>query len=96
MALDPSQAAKLRTELSGLSSIHDAKVLKTLGHLNGIINETLRLHPSVPTGGYRETPPEGIIVAGRFIPGNVTVVAPRYTMGRRESHFFATPPVVLP
>ena len=85
LALAPQHAEKIRTELYTLPSIYDAKALKTLDHLNGAINETLRLHPSVPTGGYRESPPEGIVIAGRFVPGNTTIVSPRYTMGRRTS-----------
>ena len=52
--------------------------------MNGAINEVLRLHPSVPTGGYREAPPEGLEIAGTWIPGKTTIVAPRYTMGRRK------------
>ena len=82
LALDPQQAQKVRTELESLSSIYDAKALKSLNHLNGVINETLRLHPSVPTGGYRESPAQGIKIAGRFIPGHTTIVAPRCTMGK--------------
>lgn len=85
LALEPQCAEKIRNELRTLSSIYDAKALKTLDYLNGAINETLRLHPSVPTGGYRESPPQGVEIAGRFIPGNTTIVSPRYTMGRRTS-----------
>jgi cytochrome P450 family 628 len=32
----------------------------------------------------RLTPPEGINIGSTFIPGNTTVVAPSYTLGRRE------------
>ena len=42
------------------------------------------MHPPVPSGGYRETPPDGLTVAGHYIPGLTTVVAPRYTLGRRK------------
>ena len=83
LALEPQHAEKIRIELQSIQSIYDTKALKTLEHLNGAINETLRLHPSVPTGGYRQSPPEGVEIAGRWIPGNITIVAPRYTMGRR-------------
>lgn len=62
-------------------------ILQSLPHLNGIINEALRIHPPVPSGGYRETPPEGLYIAGKFIPGNTTLVAPRYTIGRRADCF---------
>lgn len=83
LTLEPQHAKIIREELQILETIYDPQALKTLDHLNGAINEILRLHPSVPTGGYRESPPEGLEIAGRFIPGNTTIVAPRYTMGRR-------------
>lgn len=85
LALEPQHAEIIREELHSLGSIHDSQALKGLDHLNGAINEILRLHPSVPTGGYRESPPEGVEIAGRFVPGNTTIVSPRYTMGRRTS-----------
>jgi cytochrome P450 len=84
LALHPDHAAKVREEVNSLSSVYDSNGLKNLDHMNGCINEVLRLHPSVPTGGYRESPPEGLEIAGTWIPGNTTIVAPRYTMGRRK------------
>ena len=85
LTLEPQHAVKIREEIHSINSIYDPQSLKTLDHLNGAINEILRLHPSVPTGGYRESPPQGVEIAGHFIPGNTTIVAPRYTMGRRTS-----------
>ena len=87
LAFEPQHAERIREEISGIDSIYDPHSLKTLDHLNRAINEILRLHPSVPTGGYRENPPQGIEIAGRYIPGNITIVAPRYTMGRCTSFF---------
>lgn len=75
---------KLQEELNSIDSIDDLKALQTLPHLNGLINETLRLHPAVPTGGLRETPPEGIMISGRFVPGNTVICAPRYSLARRK------------
>ena len=34
------------------------------------------------------TPVEGLTVAGHFIPGNTTVVAPLYSIHRRKCLFF--------
>ena len=85
LALEPQHVQIIRDELDSIDSVHDPQALKRLDHLNGAINEILRLHPSVPTGGYRESPPQGMEIAGRFIPGNTTIVAPRYTMGRCTS-----------
>ena len=87
LALERRHSVIIRGEIDKIDSVFDAQALKGLDHLNGAINEVLRLHPSVPTGGYRESPPQGVEVAGRFIPGNTTIVSPRYTMGRRMCFF---------
>lgn len=62
----------------------DHEVLKAMPHLNAVINEALRLHPALPSGGLRQTPPDGVTIAGQYIPGNVVVSAPRYSLGRCE------------
>ena len=87
LALERRHVVIIREEIDKVDSIFDPQALKGLDHLNGAINEVLRLHPSVPTGGYRESPPQGVEIAGRFIPGNTTIVSPRYTMGRRMCFF---------
>ncbi|KAJ5107106.1 hypothetical protein N7456_003781 [Penicillium angulare] len=82
LALNPKKAEKLFEE------VHDFDLentnVKNYRYLKDVIMETLRLHPAVPTAGYRDTPPEGITIGGTFIPGNTTIVAPRYTLGRLE------------
>lgn len=75
---------KLQEELDGAGDAEDFTVLQQLPHLNGVLNEILRLHPALPTGGLRETPPGGAVVCGRFVPGNTIICAPRYTLGRRK------------
>lgn len=84
LADDPSQVVKLRAELEKVNSLQDFDSLKSMAHLNGTINEALRLHPAVPSNGFRVTPPEGLTIAGQYIPGNVVVSAPRYSLGRRK------------
>lgn len=56
--------------------------LAVLKHLNGVINESLRLFPPVPTILPRLTPAEGLDVGGTFIPGNTTVFCPQFIVGR--------------
>jgi cytochrome P450 len=51
-------------------------------YLSGIINETLRLHPPVPSGLQRLTPPEGAVIAGKFILGGMNVTTPTYSLHR--------------
>ena len=81
----PEHAQKLRDELHE-ASFHDANLpmagLRNLQHLNAVINETLRLCPPVPSGPLRNTPPEGLHVNGRYIPGGVTVLTPVYSIQR--------------
>ncbi|KAI5460996.1 cytochrome P450 monooxygenase [Mariannaea sp. PMI_226] len=55
--------------------------------LNGIVQEALRLYPPSPSHPTRVTPPEGTVIAGRFIPGNTQVIAPQYVIGRDERIF---------
>ena len=52
--------------------------------LNGVIHEALRLNPPVPSVVQRVTPPKGMEVWGRHIPGNVKGWSPQYVVGRNE------------
>ncbi|KAL8651746.1 MAG: hypothetical protein Q9210_003077 [Variospora velana] len=86
LALHPHQQQKLYEEISAVH-VDDLLTFRALPYLNGVINESLRIHPPVPTGGYRQSPPGGMKIGGRYIPGNTTIVAPRYTLGRLEECF---------
>lgn len=86
LALNRAHQEKLREELNSVD-VHDPIALRSLPHLNGVINESLRIHPPVPTGGYRQSPKGGMTIADTYIPGNVTIVAPRYTLGKLEACF---------
>ncbi|KAI1076811.1 cytochrome P450 [Whalleya microplaca] len=86
LARNPSHQDKLVSELGDID-IYDRAQLQRCTHLTAIINETLRLHPPVPTGGYRQTPPSGMRINDTYIPGNVTLVAPRYSLARLESSY---------
>ncbi|KKK24515.1 hypothetical protein ARAM_002351 [Aspergillus rambellii] len=78
----------LRYELAPLMTDPTGEVLHEkiahLDHLNGVINEGLRLYPPVPTGFIRLTPPEGITIGGTYIPGHTSVQCPLYVIGRCE------------
>lgn len=60
LARHPENLQKLQIELDNLESASDFTVLQHCPHLNGILNEILRLrlHPATLTGIHRETPPE--------------------------------------
>ena len=82
LAKDPDEIRLLREEFEPLKDDLSASKLLGLKHLNGAINESLRLHPPVPAGVARMTPPEGIKIGEQYIPGSVTVLAPLYTLFR--------------
>ena len=83
LAKHQEQAEKVFAELQSID-IFDCAALLSLPHLSAVINETLRFHHVIPTGGYRDTPKEGLVISGRFIPEGTTVIAPRYILNRRE------------
>jgi tryprostatin B 6-hydroxylase len=83
LAKDPEQVRKLREELKPLmSGDWSDRDINQAQHLNGCIWEALRLHPPVPSGVQRLTPPQGMEVDGKHVPGNTVFYMPQYVMGR--------------
>lgn len=82
----PEHFDKLRDELKPhvVNGQVDTRGIQNLDHLNGVINETLRLHSPVPTAIHRLTPPEGMEIDGRHIPGNMNVWCSQYAIGRSK------------
>ncbi|GKZ24652.1 hypothetical protein AbraIFM66951_011923 [Aspergillus brasiliensis] len=87
LARYPEHTERIYQELQSLDSMDDVVGLSKLNHLNGAINEAMRPLPAVLTFGTRVTPPEGLTIAGTFIPGGTKICAPRYTIGRLESAY---------
>ncbi|KAF2745906.1 putative P450 monooxygenase [Sporormia fimetaria CBS 119925] len=90
LAQEPNLVAELRKELDSLLG-EDGKVdhskLQNAKLLSGCIDETLRLHPPVPSGLYRSVPPQGLTIGDTYIPGNTVVQIHLYTMGRDERNY---------
>ncbi|KAF5244087.1 hypothetical protein FANTH_7842 [Fusarium anthophilum] len=85
LATNPSQIIKLREEIDQyfMDREHaEHTSLSNLIHLNAVIDESLRLHPPVPSGLQRVTPPQGLMVGDTFIPGNTIVQVPMHTIQR--------------
>ncbi|KAL4963585.1 cytochrome P450 [Aspergillus stella-maris] len=98
LARKPEEIVKLRAELDPLfnsdtetKDSEDAHELLNsrighLNHLNGVINEALRMYPAVPTQLQRKTPPQGIEIGGTHIPGDMHVFCPLYVVHRSYAH----------
>ncbi|KAL8895404.1 MAG: hypothetical protein Q9192_003654 [Flavoplaca navasiana] len=84
LARHPDDMEIITQELSTVD-VQDVKAVALLPHLNGAINEAMRLLPAIATSGTRVTPPEGLTIAETFIPGDVKVAAPRYSIGRSRT-----------
>ncbi|KAH8810085.1 cytochrome P450 [Flagelloscypha sp. PMI_526] len=69
--------------------------VKTIPLLDDIMNETLRLAPGVPGGLPRLTPPEGLTIDGVYIPGDVVVSVPPWTI-QRDPRYWEDPDVFKP
>ncbi|SMR57319.1 unnamed protein product [Zymoseptoria tritici ST99CH_1E4] len=96
LAQNPEIVEKLREELDPLTTGDwQDKDIRNAPILNGCINEALRMHPPVPSGVERLTPPEGLKVGDTWIPGNVQFVTPMFVMGR-DPDIYAQPDTFLP
>jgi cytochrome P450 len=74
---------KIYAELNGVDPL-DLNAISALPHLNATIYESMRLYSVAPTIVTRITPPQGVVIGGTFIPGNVKVLAPRWTIFKRK------------
>ncbi|KAI8939307.1 hypothetical protein NX059_003097 [Plenodomus lindquistii] len=96
---NPKVQSKLRKEIDAAVSkkgFLDVDEVATIPYLDAVINETMRLHPAVPSGVQRETPPEGITLPnGTYIPGNTIIWMPIHTI-QRDPRYFASPLTFLP
>ncbi|KAF2026685.1 cytochrome P450 [Setomelanomma holmii] len=95
----PNIQAKLRKEIDAIepSKSHlDVDDVAKCAFLDGVINEALRLHPAVPSGVQRETPPEGITLPnGTYIPGKIIIWMPIHCI-QRDPRYFAEPLEFMP
>lgn len=70
------------------TSINDWTYGKGIPFVDYVIQETLRLKPSVPGGLPRVAPPQGLMIDDDFIPGDTVVSVPTYTI-QRDPRFWA-------
>ncbi len=63
--------------------------------LDSVIQESMRLWPSVFFASQRVTPPEGLTINGHYVPGNIIIQMPPFSMSR-DSRNFAQPDDFIP
>ncbi|KUL91267.1 hypothetical protein ZTR_01460 [Talaromyces verruculosus] len=90
---NPHITTQLREAISASLSPGETEIgahhVRNIDILNGIINETLRLYPPVPTTLWRLTPPEGLWIDDEtYILGNVIVSTPHYVLGRSNDIYY--------
>ena len=87
LANNPSCFTLLQEEIGDLKKSgkeFSNENLQSLDYLNGVINEAMRLYPAAGML-QRKTPPEGLDIGGSHVPGNTTIFAPFYVVGRSQS-----------
>ena len=85
LAVDATIVENLRTEIKGLwkeDTPFNVWDFQNAEYLNGVINEGMRMHPPVPSGVQRITPPEGVTIDGVFVPGGVNIAVSSWAIGR--------------
>jgi cytochrome P450 len=81
-ALYPEWLQRLRDEVDPILASGHFNNAQTLPVLDAIINESMRLSPSVFFGSQRETPSEGMKIGDTYIPGGIIISIPAYQVGR--------------
>ncbi|KAL9008298.1 MAG: hypothetical protein Q9173_006563 [Seirophora scorigena] len=73
-------AFKKEEEITGAS-------VGRLSYLTAVLQETMRMCPTIPDGMRRVVPEGGATVAGKFLPGGITVSVPQWAAYRSSSNF---------
>lgn len=93
LATHPRYMRAIRDEhRSNLSDYHSSKPLPLL---DAVINESMRLWPSIFFASQRVMPPEGLTINGHFIPGDMIVQIPPFVLNR-DARNFVRPDEFLP
>jgi cytochrome P450 len=85
LATHPKYVVALRKELQDNATTYHCQ--HPLPLLDAIINESMRRWPSVFFATQRVTPPEGITIKDRFIPGDMLVGIPSFALQRDPRNF---------
>ncbi|PQE17502.1 cytochrome P450 protein [Rutstroemia sp. NJR-2017a BBW] len=94
LAKNPQYIKSLHKEVKDVDCT-DSRTLATLTFLNAVLDESMRLHPALMTGGIRQASKDGVTIAGVFIPSLTNIVAPQYCIAR-DSKCFVRPQEFIP
>ncbi|KAL0579555.1 hypothetical protein V5O48_002435 [Marasmius crinis-equi] len=95
----PKVYERLRKEVDSVGERwEDTAVQAKMEYLNGVINETLRMWPVVPSGSPRGVKPEeeGRMVGESYIPPGTNVNIPSYSVHRDPRNFSPHPDEFIP
>jgi cytochrome P450 len=82
--------SKLRNEIDTICDKGvqlTSETIRNAKYLDGVVSEALRLMNPLPMGVQTVTPPQGLEIAGRHIPGHVAVRAPPMLLMSDERYF---------
>ncbi|PSN69408.1 cytochrome P450 [Corynespora cassiicola Philippines] len=85
LAIHPHYMRALRKEYRDHASTYHCQ--RPLPLLDAIIQESMRLWPSVYFGPQRVTPPEGLQIGGMYIPGDTIIQMPPFAINRDTRNF---------
>ena len=83
LALRPDLVERLHKELRKINFTVGETTHSTLANvkfLDALISEALRLHPPIRSGPERMTPPEGLQIGETYVPGNIRIQTPLYSL----------------
>lgn len=93
LATHPSYMRAIRKEQRENAAEYHCQ--RPLPLLDAVIHESMRLWPSVFFAAQRITPPEGLTINNHFIPGNMIIHMPPFTINR-DARNFADPDSFIP
>ncbi|KAB8224538.1 cytochrome P450 [Aspergillus novoparasiticus] len=94
LACNTSITRELQSRLDALPDLESDRLVQ-IDLLDDILNETMRFYCPNPSGLQRVMPAAGLKIGDNFIPGNVVVQVPTYTV-YRDSRAFMHPDEFIP
>ena len=87
MSVQQKLYAEIRSTFDSVDEIRSGPKLDSCKYLKAVVEETLRMSPSVPGVLPREVMSGGITVAGNFFPAGVEVSVPIYAIHHNSKYF---------